>query len=287
MLDHVAMGRVSDQHRQASLQVLFKCPHYFPIYESHFRRYVNRPVTFLEIGVAEGGSLQLWKRYLGPYAQVVGIDIAPLCKAVEEDQIAVRVGDQGDAGFLDLVLREFGPPDIVLDDGSHQMADIRKSFAHLYPRMSPAGVYMVEDLQTAYWDEHRGGLRREGTFRAVQGSHRRAERRLVPGRAGPDRLHQEHAVDALLRQRSSAGSMSSSSRCALPSRHEDLSAATTSFLPPPPLAVACGGGSGWGCFRKTALARLEGALAEPRPHPDLFPVLGGSQLWRYRPKLGI
>jgi hypothetical protein len=100
--------------------------------------------------------LQLWKRHLGPFAQIVGIDIVEACKGFEEDQIAVRIGGQADAGFLDSVLAEFGPPDVVLDDGSHVMSHIRATFEHLYPRMSSSGVYMVEDLHTAYWDEYEG-----------------------------------------------------------------------------------------------------------------------------------
>jgi hypothetical protein len=106
----------------------------------------------------------MWKRYFGPFAQIVGLDILETCKEFEEDQIAVRIGDQSDAGFLDSVLAEFGAPDIILDDGSHKMEHIRMSFAHLYPRMSTSGVYMVEDLHTAYWPEYGGGLRKEGSF---------------------------------------------------------------------------------------------------------------------------
>jgi hypothetical protein len=120
--------------------------------------------VFLEIGCGQGGSLQLWKRYLGPFAQIVGIDIVEACKGFEEDQIAVRIGSQANFSFLDSVLAEFGPPDVVLDDGSHVMSHVRASFARLYPRMSPAGVYMVEDLHTAYSQEYEGGLHREGTF---------------------------------------------------------------------------------------------------------------------------
>jgi SAM-dependent methyltransferase len=145
-------------------RVIHKWTHYFPIYEHHFARYVSRPMTFLEIGCGEGGSLQLWKRYLGPFAQIVGIDILDRAKAFEEDQIAVRIGDQGDISFLDSVLGEFGRPDVVLDDGSHMMSHMRQSFAHLYGRMSQTGVYMVEDLHAAYWAEFEGGLRREGSF---------------------------------------------------------------------------------------------------------------------------
>ena len=45
-----------------------KWVHYFPIYERHFAPFVNRPTTLIEIGVSKGGSLQLWERYLGPFA---------------------------------------------------------------------------------------------------------------------------------------------------------------------------------------------------------------------------
>jgi hypothetical protein len=81
-----------------------------------------------------------------------------------EDQIEVRIGNQADAGLLAGIVDEFGPPDVVIDDGSHMMRDITASFATLYPMVSRNGVYLVEDLHTAYWDEYEGGLKRPGTF---------------------------------------------------------------------------------------------------------------------------
>jgi hypothetical protein len=145
-------------------RIVHKWTHYFPIYERHFNRFVNRPMTFIEIGCGEGGSLQMWKQYLGPLATIVGLDIRPECAAFEEERVHVRIGDQGDPSFLDSVIGEFGAPQVVLDDGSHIMAHVNASFRCLYPRVAPDGVYMVEDLHTAYWDEYGGGLRRAGTF---------------------------------------------------------------------------------------------------------------------------
>ncbi|MBV9528793.1 class I SAM-dependent methyltransferase [Sphingomonas sp.] len=145
-------------------RTIHKWKHYFPAYERHFARFVNQPITFLEIGVGQGGSLQMWKRYFGPHARIVGIDIQPGCKAFEEDQIEIRIGSQGDPQFLAALVAEFGPFDVILDDGSHRMDDVNASFAFLYPRMGKAGVYMVEDLHTAYDAGHGGGLRREGSF---------------------------------------------------------------------------------------------------------------------------
>jgi hypothetical protein len=95
-----------------------------------------------------------------PHARIVGIDIVPGCKRYEEDQIEVRIGKQQDERFLQSILDEFGPPDIVLDDGSHRMADMIETFLFLHPRTAKNGVYMVEDLHTGYWEEYEGGCGR-------------------------------------------------------------------------------------------------------------------------------
>jgi 23S rRNA U2552 (ribose-2'-O)-methylase RlmE/FtsJ len=143
---------------------VFKWKHYIPIYERHFARFINLDTTMIEIGCGQGGSVKMWKRFLGPHAKIIGVDNNPDCHVYAEDQIDILIGDQSDKGFMKSLVDEFGTPDIVLDDGSHIMSHQRASFSMLYPLLSKNGVYMVEDLHTAYWDEYEGGLRREGTF---------------------------------------------------------------------------------------------------------------------------
>jgi hypothetical protein len=145
-------------------RIIHKWKHYFPVYERHLGRFVNTDAVLLEIGCGQGGSLQMWKRFLGPYARIVGIDLRPECKEFVEDQIDIRIGDQSDKAFLLDVCKEFGAPDVVLDDGSHIMSHIHASFSVLYPQLPRAGVYMVEDLHTAYWSEFEGGLKRKESF---------------------------------------------------------------------------------------------------------------------------
>jgi hypothetical protein len=125
---------------------------YFSVYERHFAQFRNKSVTFLEIGVARGGSARLWQRYFGPMAKIVGIDIEEKFK-FEAPGIFIRIGDQSDEKFLQSVIDEFGVPDVVLDDGSHQQEHILKN-----------GIYMVEDLTTSYWEEYGGGLTHPGSF---------------------------------------------------------------------------------------------------------------------------
>ena len=119
---------------------------------------------FLEIGAGQGGSSQMWKHYFGPAAQIVSIDIRPECAAFADEQVAIRIGDQSDPVFLQSVVDEFGAPDVVLDDGSHQVAHVNASFDHLYPSMPREALYMVEDTHAAYWTAWGGGLRKPGTF---------------------------------------------------------------------------------------------------------------------------
>jgi len=182
-------------------RVIHKWKHYFPIYERHFRDYVYKTVTFIEIGCGEGGSLQMWKRYFGPHARIVGLDTNPGCKAFEEDQIEIRIGEQQDTRFLHRVVEEFGTADIVLDDGSHMMSHVGASFNFLYPKLSTSGIYMVEDLHTSYWEEFEGGLNRTGTFiqlakHLIDELNADHVRRL-----GADGVHPQHLVDVFLRQR--------------------------------------------------------------------------------------
>jgi len=145
-------------------KAIHKWSHYFPAYERHFAPWRGRSLTFLEIGVAKGGSLAMWRRYFGPLARIVGADIDPKCKAHEGDGAHVRIGDQADPKFLQALVDEFGVPDVVLDDGGHHMDQIAASFAFLYPRMDKNGVYLVEDLHTAYWPKFGGGLDEPGSF---------------------------------------------------------------------------------------------------------------------------
>src|SRR5437762_5193668 len=106
----------------------------------------------------------MWKQYFGPHARIIGIDVNPQCKRFAEDQIEIHIGAQQDPDFLQRVIDQIGTPDIIVDDGSHIMSHILATFSFLYPKMLKNGVYLVEDLHTAYWDEYGGGLRKPTTF---------------------------------------------------------------------------------------------------------------------------
>ena len=135
-----------------------KWSHYFPVQEKHFSPLRDKPIKLLEIGVLNGGSLEMWRKYFHPDSVIVGIDINPECKLHEQEGMSIRIGDQSDLVFLKSLIDEFGAFDLVIDDGSHHVNHVNKTFQNLYPMIDKNGMYLIEDTHAAYWDSHGGGL---------------------------------------------------------------------------------------------------------------------------------
>jgi len=70
----------------------------------------------------------------------------------------LRRGSQDDRAFLEGISNEFGPFDIIIDDGSHIPAHVIKSFYTLFPLMADGGLYVIEDVQTSFWPDFGGSL---------------------------------------------------------------------------------------------------------------------------------
>lgn len=155
---------LSDHLKKTGDRALTKWAHYFQIYEREMARFRSQPISFLEIGIFRGGSLPMWKDYFAPGSQLTFIDIDPDCAAHEIEGTTVRIGNQADPAFLAELAAEFGPFDLVLDDGSHVCAHQIASFEHLWPHLKNGGLYMVEDCHTSYWPGFGGGYRAEGSF---------------------------------------------------------------------------------------------------------------------------
>lgn len=122
-------------------------PHHFlELYEKEFAPFRDEPVSLLEIGVQNGGSLELWRKYFTK-AEIYGLDIESV-KPVEGTEIV-----QGDQTDLDL-LSKLPDLDIVIDDGGHTMRQQQVTFDALFPRLKAGGLYIIEDLETSYMGEY-------------------------------------------------------------------------------------------------------------------------------------
>ena len=129
---------------------LNKWLHYFDIYEENFSKFKKRKITILEIGIAKGGSLRMWKNYFSSDSTIVGIDINPECKKFEKDNIKTYIGNQTDVNFLGSVIKDIGKPDIIIDDGGHTSSQQIISFNYLFGHLNDKGIYLVEDTHASY-----------------------------------------------------------------------------------------------------------------------------------------
>jgi hypothetical protein len=139
-------------------------PHFYtPLYHALFSPLRDRPIRLLEIGVGGygfhtigGASLAMWAEYFSN-AIITGIDIVEKRLALDP-RIKVFRGSQDDPIFLRDVCAERGPFDIIIDDGSHVPKQVAASFNILFPSLIDGGIYVIEDMQTAFWPQFGGSL---------------------------------------------------------------------------------------------------------------------------------
>lgn len=135
---------------------------YFDVYETYFHKFIDKSPNVVEVGVAGGGSLEMWTKYFGEGANIQGIDIAPQVESVYGATLIQ--GDQSDPIFWDTFLAASNPIDVFIDDGSHICDHQILTFCKVWDKMADGGVFICEDTHTSYWDEYKGGLQRQGTF---------------------------------------------------------------------------------------------------------------------------
>lgn len=130
---------------------------YGRIYDEIFSRFRHDAFALLEIGVDEGASLSLWHDYFHK-ATIYGIDTVPGTRACDsKSRIVVFTGNQHSVPFLSTVLDAMkDPPRVVIDDGSHYGKDQLVSFETIFPRMTPGGFYIIEDLNAETWEQWQG-----------------------------------------------------------------------------------------------------------------------------------
>ena len=142
-----------------------KLEHYLPIYEALFSRFTARgqPIRLLQIGVQNGGSLQVWSKYLPEGSTIVGIDINPACIQLQmEPNVSIRIGDATDPVALEHMLED-AKFDVIIDDGSHHSHHVIATFEDCFKRLGTAGIYIIEDLHCSYVRSRGGGFHHPGT----------------------------------------------------------------------------------------------------------------------------
>jgi hypothetical protein len=122
------------------------------IYDQFFVNYKEENINILEVGIHNGASLKMYYDYF-PNAQIIGLDIADK-KQYENERTKCFVVDQSDGNQLSKFVSEIDMKfDIIIDDGSHQMADQQITFYYLSKILKNGGIFIIEDLHTSLADD--------------------------------------------------------------------------------------------------------------------------------------
>ncbi|UCI18507.1 class I SAM-dependent methyltransferase [Mesorhizobium sp. B2-1-8] len=149
-----------DLYKAHSGKVSDKWSIYLETYDRIFAQYRNRPVRILEIGVQNGGSLEIWRKYFPNAELIIGCDVNPACANLvfDDEKISIVIGDANTDEVERDILARSPKFDIIIDDGSHLSSDIVRSFARYFPHSTDGGLYIAEDLHCSYWQRFGGGL---------------------------------------------------------------------------------------------------------------------------------
>lgn len=112
----------------------------------------DKPLRLLELGVllygpeADACSVLMWRDYF-PNASIFTMDILD-AKKIEVDRVKFFQGDVTKPNDLNAMLHAFGdgPFDVIVEDTNHEQAMQQIPFGHLFPLVSPGGLYIIEDI---------------------------------------------------------------------------------------------------------------------------------------------
>jgi len=132
---------------------------YIELYQEILDPYRDVALNMLEIGVARGYSLRMWREYFHEGCDVHGIDInkTPLI----DETLNVTYGDSQDAALW----ADWGPVDVIIDDGDHSSMGQFKTAAAWLPKVRPGGLYLIEDvfeINPVFYDQLVGSFNKGG-----------------------------------------------------------------------------------------------------------------------------
>lgn len=120
---------------------------YLPVYEKLFASKQQTAKHILEIGIALGGSIKLWRDYF-PKALIHAVDIYDKSQLPSDlsklpDVICYTNANAYSHEFLQMM---YIPLDIVIDDGPHTLQSQIDCIHHYLPKLASNGILVIEDV---------------------------------------------------------------------------------------------------------------------------------------------
>ena len=138
-----------------------KLGHFFieGFYNEEFKKYQDKEIRLLEIGIYKGASLALWSKYFTK-GEIIGIDITDqrVEKYCNLDRVSCAIADAYNPTIAKIICGhddgsriEDGSFDIIIDDGPHTVDTLQKCIEYYLSSLKKGGVMVLEDVQDTSW----------------------------------------------------------------------------------------------------------------------------------------
>ena len=134
-----------------------KWEHYFDIYDHCLSRFYDKKISFLEIGIQNGGSIEVAQKLFDPKSSLSGLDIDPRCSDISNilKDVKIYIGSQVDEKLLNKIATDHNKNfDVIIDDGSHIQSHMIFTFTRMFQFINDGGIYLIEDTHTNYSPSH-------------------------------------------------------------------------------------------------------------------------------------
>jgi hypothetical protein len=123
---------------------------YTGIYSLLFAPYQDTKIVFVEIGIEDNASMKMWDNYFS-MAEIYGFEYYPeKIKKAKKDKLKKVIYKEMDVTSMPSIKKEFKklpkPPQIVIDDSTHQFDDQIKIIQSVLPFMPSGGILVIEDI---------------------------------------------------------------------------------------------------------------------------------------------
>lgn len=133
---------------------------YIGTYYKYFKKFQDKEIKLLELGISQGSSLFMWKDFF-PKGTIIGLDIFKgdhyegkvdnIKSKLDKKGIEYIVGSQSDLRILPKVINKCKDGDsmgfdIIIDDASHRPKDQQISMMIMFSLIKDGGYYVIEDL---------------------------------------------------------------------------------------------------------------------------------------------
>jgi SAM-dependent methyltransferase len=136
-----------------------KCSTYFNQYEEKFSKYRKFPIKLFEIGIENGGSLEIFSKYFPEAELILGCDKDKNCEKLQYDETNIKtiIGDANNEEIKNEVIKH-SKFDVIIDDASHGSIDTVSSFCNYFNYLKDDGLFVIDDLCCSYWKNWDGGI---------------------------------------------------------------------------------------------------------------------------------